>query len=170
MSEFKKGLVAWSLPRGARLDGHRARARQFAVDSDLILGAVATKEQVAILGRERLTTSVRLLPPLRVETLEMLAAAGTGHLAQSYERTRVFAGRFDDKRDWAPIYLSPELLDTEYGSLLNITDQMLKSWSSNGMIKYEAFHYPDPATWPFPKPAINYLGTSELTFNWSGGR
>ena len=166
LSQSKKGLVAWSLPRGARLDGHRARARQFAVDSDLILGAIATKEQVAILGRER-STPVRLLPPLRVETLEMLASARTSHLAQSYERNRVFAGRFDAKRDWAPIYLSPELLDTEYGSLLNITDQMLKSWSCRGLIKYEAFDYPNPATWPFPKPANLHLNTSKLTFNWN---
>jgi hypothetical protein len=166
LSQAKKGLVAWSMPRGVRLDGHRARARQFAVDSDLILGAVATKDQMAILGRER-STPFRLLPPLRVETLEMLASAGTDHLAQSYERSRVFAGRFDPKRDWAPIYLSPELLNTEYGSLLNITDQLLKSWSSSGLIRYEAFDYPDPATWPFPKPAIRHLNTSELTFNWN---
>jgi hypothetical protein len=161
-----RGLVLWSLPRAAEMARHRARARQFAMDSDLVLGAIADVQHLVIIGRER-TTSSRFLPPLRVETIELLATVGTAELAQSYERNRIFAGRFDDTWDWAPIYLSPSLIDTEYGGLLNITDQMLKSWSLNGQVEYERFGYPDPDHWPFNRPIIKKLDVSELTFNWN---
>jgi hypothetical protein len=166
LSQAKKGLVLWSLPRGVDLAGHRARARQFAVDSDLVLGATATKDHLAVFGRER-ATPVRLLPPLRVEMLATLASVGTAELAQSYERRRVFAGRFDEQWDWAPIYLSPALINTEYGSLLNITDQLLKGWSRNGTIEYAGFDYPKPPSWPFPQPLRILLKADTLTYNWN---
>jgi hypothetical protein len=162
-----RGLVVWSLPKGADLARHRARARQFAVDSDLLLGAIAQGDQVAIVGRER-ATPPRAMPPLRVETIELLASVGADdELAQSYERNRIFAGRFNDQWDWAPIYLSPALINTEYGSLLNITDQMLKSWSNNGLIDYERFIYPKPSDWPFSRPLVLELGIGSVTFNWN---
>jgi hypothetical protein len=160
------GLVLWGLPRGVSLAGHRARARQFAVESDLVVGAVADANHLVIVGRQR-SVPVSILPPLRVETLEVLASAKTDHLAQSYERNRIFAGRFVKGWDWAPIYLSPELLNTEYGSLLNITDQMLKSWSLSGLIEYERFDYPKPAGWPFARPLVTELKARSLTFNWN---
>ena len=46
--------------------------------------------------------------------------------------------------DWAPILLSRELTHTEYGQLLNITDQMLKSWSKANRVDYVNFDYPKP--------------------------
>jgi len=110
------------------------------------------------------------MPPLRVETLQLLASVQTDRLAQSYERLNFAAGKFDDKTsaDWAPIHLSNELVDTEYGSLLNITDQLLKSWSMKGTIRYENFEYPTPRGWPFPKPILALLETpTSLTFNWN---
>ena len=76
-----------------------------------------------------------MLPPLRVETILQLAAVGQDELSQSYERRNIISGRYDEKHDWAPIYLSAALLDTEYGSLLNITDQLLKSWSMGGQVR-----------------------------------
>jgi hypothetical protein len=161
-----RGLVAWTLPRGVGLNRHRARARQFAVDSDLILGAVAVKDHLAIIGRERVAP-VRILPPLRVEMLVTLAAVGSSELGQSYDRTRLFAGRFDKEWDWAPIFLSPELIDTEYGSLLNITDQLLKGWTSSGMVEYKGFKYHDPSKFPFRKPLILELKGGSLTYNWN---
>ena len=161
-----RGLVAWIVPRRSDFARERARARQFAVDSDLILGAIATRNDLALIARERVVPT-SLLPPLRVETMELLANVGGGELAQSYERNRIFAGRFDDRWDWAPIYLSPALVNTEYGSLLNITDQILKSWSSHGEVEYERFGYPMPPRWPFSRPLLLELGTGEVTFNWN---
>jgi hypothetical protein len=162
----KPGFVVWSIPRNAGLEKYRVEARQFSLDSDMIVGAVASDKLLAIVGRERVTP-VSVLSPLRTETMLQLAAANKDGLAQSYERKFMFAGRFDQTNDWAPIYLSDELIDTEYGSLLNITDQMLKSWSNHGEIKYTNFDYPDPAGYPFRGPIVTELKVNELTFNWN---
>jgi hypothetical protein len=162
------GIVIWSVKRNADLDDDVIDAREFALDSDLILGAVASQNQIAIVARER-SIPADALPPLRTETMLLLASANVDQLGQSYERTNVFAGKYDVQQnlDWAPIYLSRELIDTEYGSLLNITDQMLKSWSMKGKVRYARFKYPDPTDWPFPTPLIEYAKTSEVTFNWN---
>ena len=164
------GVVALLVSRTRPLNESGIDIREFALDTDLIVGAVGNAGPVAVLGRER-TIDVATLPPLRTETLVQLAAAAHAkeELAQSYERTFLFAGRYQDEpnRDWAPIYLSKELHDTEYGSLLNITDQMLKSWSQHGGIEYANFGYPKPRQFPFDKPLSEQAGVSRLTFNWN---
>lgn len=161
------GLVVLVLRRDRPLNDVSIALREFALDSDLILGAVGTEETVAVIGRER-QVSVLSLPPLRTETILQLAAAGTDELAQSYERMHIFAGSTgDDHRDWAPIYLSPQLHDTEYGSLLNITDQLLKSWSEHGEIEYINFPYPKPSEFPFETGLLEHAGTSVVTYNWN---
>lgn len=179
----KPGIVMWAMPRADALEHHRREARQFSLDSDLLLGAIASPDQIAIIGRERVSP-VSLLPPLRIETILQLGAAREDELAQSYERTNPFAGRFEwapllkaifrmrfddlpEYPDWAPIYLSQRLVDTEYGSLLNITDQMLKSWSEHGQVRYINFKYPDPPKFPFEKALDEDLNAREITFNWN---
>lgn len=161
-----EGLVVWVLPRPCSLEDRAAQARQFALDSDLILGAVASSKSTLIVARER-ATPVESITPLRFETLRLLAAASNDELGQSYERNHVLAGRFDGIHDWAPIYLSPELIDTEFGSLLNLADQLLKGWSMSGTTQYANFAYPRPLTWPFPAPLPAHLKTGKLTFNWN---
>ena len=161
------GFVVWIVPRKADLRDYTREARQFAVDSDLVLGAIGGASHVAIVARERVEP-VAVLPPLRAETIMLLASVDSASLSQSYERRNFFAGRTRLQRlDWAPIYLSDSLIDTEYGSLLNITDQLLKSWSNNGTVHYVGFEYPSPSKWAFPKPVIDMLGVSSLTFNWN---
>jgi hypothetical protein len=163
------GIVGWWIPKGRSIDDCRIQARQFSLDSDLIIGALSDPNGILVLGRERVIP-VDLLPPLRVETLSLLAAVQkgqTGELKQSYERNHLFAGPIQDGKDWAPILLSPELRDTEYGSLLNITDQLLKGWSNNGNTSYYNFKYPRPKSWPFKGSLIDRLGTGKLTYNWN---
>ncbi len=163
------GLVAWFIPKGRTVDDCRVQARQFSIDSDLIVGAFTDNQGILIFGRNRLIP-VDVLPPLRAETLSLLGAVQqgqSGRLAQSYERNHLFAGRFEGEKDWAPILLSPELRDTEYGSLLNITDQLLKGWSNNGDTRYYNFNYPRPRQWPFKGPLIEQLNTQSLTYNWN---
>ncbi|MGE3172173.1 MAG: hypothetical protein AB7O97_06055 [Planctomycetota bacterium] len=168
----ESGLVLWIVPKRDDLAIHRVDARQWALEADLVVGAVEGPEAVAIVGRER-AIDVLELPPLRFETMLRLASVDEDEVAQSYERNHLFAGRYDDEHDWAPIYLSDALVDTEYGSLLNITDQLLKSWSLNGTVGYERFdQYPRPPFgWPpFEKPLMTLLedqGVSQLTFNWN---
>src|SRR5262249_17486653 len=146
--------------------------RQFALDSDLILGAVKKGDCVLAVARER-SVPIDVLPPLRTETILQLAKANTDELAQSYERNNVLAGKLppsagpDMGKDWAPIYLSGELIDTEYGSLLNLTDQLLKSWSMAGHVSYDHFSYPAPTEFPLGVALTEFAHTMEVTFNWN---
>ena len=162
------GLVVWSFPRGDDLSQYRRDAYRFFVDSDLILGAVASDELVWIVGRERVEPSYRL-PPLRTDMVMILAAQSAASLAQSYERNRIFAGRLTSGWDWAPVFLSDPLLHTEFGSLLNITDQLLKSWSLEGQVEYVNFPYPKPAAWPgFPESLVQVARKyGSILFNWN---
>ena len=160
------GLVLWIIPRHEDIGRYLGVARRWVVDGDLVLGAIANDEAVAVIARER-RVGEEVLPPLRVETMRTVAGSGTDHLAQSYERNFVFAGAFASGRDWAPIYLSPVLIDDEYGSLLNITDQLLKSWSEHGTVRYVNFRYPNPYRYPFEAPLHEVLGADETTFNWN---
>jgi hypothetical protein len=166
----ERSLVIWSIDRNKPISDYIVEARQFALDSDIIVGAVNTGTQLLIVGRERIIP-VEVLPPLRTETILQLASVKDDELEQSYERTNIFAGKFNGEDDWAPIYLSNALIDTEYGSLLNITDQLLKRWSMNGLIEYQNFKYPNPQSWGkdwcFNEPLVIEAGATNLTFNWN---
>jgi hypothetical protein len=166
----RRGVVVWSINRSRKISDYLIEARQFALDSDLIVGAVSAGNLILIVGRERIIP-VEVLPPLRTETIMLLASVRDDEIAQSYERNNIFAGKFNDREDWAPIYLSDPLIDTEYGSLLNITDQLLKRWSMNGLIEYKNFKYPNPQKWGkdwcFTKPLYVEAGAEDLTFNWN---
>jgi hypothetical protein len=162
------GLSIWAFPRSDDLSQYRAECRRWAIESDLVLGGVANANTVLVVGRTR-QAGLDELPPLRVEEVMRLAAATTRELAQSYERNHFLAGRCDafPHHDWAPIFLSPELLDCEYGSLLNVTDQLLKSWSEAGNVRYENFQYPDPVLWPFLNAISDLAPGDSLTYNWN---
>jgi hypothetical protein len=137
-----------------------------------VLGALAdpARRGVLIVGRTRQVPFHRL-PALRVETILQLAAVKTTSLAQSYERNDPLTYLLADGRDWAPTYLSSELVDTEYGSILNISDQLLKRWSNNGLVEYDNFKYQDPKDWGFKEAlAITFVKKQHfpgLTFNWN---
>ena len=149
--------------------------RCFAVATDAIVGGFeAANGHLAILGRPR-TQSVASVPPLRFETFKLLATQTADELSQSYERRALYAGKMMRGdylfRDWAPIYLSDALVDTEFGALLNITDQLLKSWSEAGHVDYLHFNYPKPKTYPF-KTALSEKveadsGSTSVLFNWN---
>lgn len=162
----ERGLVAWVLRRGQSIDEAAFEARVFGVDSDLVVGAVAGPDRVVLLGRERVAP-MDYLPPLRFETLRLLAGANQNELGQSFERTHVAAAALPGGGDWAPIYLSNVLVDTEYGSLLNIADQLLKSWSNHGFTRYSGFQYAKPGPFPFGKPLPDAFTTRTVTYNWN---
>lgn len=165
------GFIIWVIDKCVVLEEEffRVNARKFSLDSDLILGAIANDSNVAIIARER-CVPITQLPPMRSETLCLLSYTTDEELSQSYERNNLFAGKqigeFGGK-DYAPILLSDALWHTEYGNILNVTDQMLKSWSENGLIDYIDFNYPKPTYWAFSKGVMGDLGVSELTYNWN---
>ena len=139
--------------------------------SDVILGAVATQDAVAVVARQRVADFIQM-PPLRVESVLQLASANADELMQSYDRNHILAGRVEGKEgyDWAPVYLSDLLIDSEYGSLLNLADQILKSWSNNGSTRYVNFDYRDPLHWVFPTgldQIVNVKNGGSLRYNWN---
>ncbi|MGR6465774.1 hypothetical protein [Rhizobium sp. PAMB 3182] len=75
--------------------------------------------------------------------------------------------------DWAPILLSRELTHTEYGQLLNMTDQMLKGWSQGNHLAYVRFPYPRPLGNPDARGIRSRLDAElaedfeSLTYNWN---
>lgn len=173
---FPSGLLLRAQENPTVLEPLHIPFRCFAVASDALIGAlVSPSGQIAIVGRSR-TNSLSTVPPLRFETFQLVASQSSDELSQSYERTSIFSGRLENGdyrgKDWAPIYLSDALIDTEFGALLNTTDQMLKSWSEAGDTEYMYFNYPKPLIFPFGATPLSTLireetGSSHVLFNWN---
>jgi methyl-accepting chemotaxis protein len=167
-------LVALVVPTGAPLKDVAAPFRRFSIASDLFVTAVQTKSGSTVFIARSRQVPFGMLPPLRFETFANLAANVSDELVQSYERKRLLAGRIGSGAyagwDWAPIRLSPQLENTEFGTLLNLGDQILKSWSEHGVVQYNSFEYPAPKQFPFGDFAASEyfsdeLGTNSLRFN-----
>ena len=159
------------------VDGHLARTpndgqdalapiRQFTLDADLILGALADSSTLVIIGRER-QSPLNELPPLQIETILLLASTTEKELSQSLDINDLMAGKMNNGRDWCPTYLSRELENTEFGDLMTITDVLLKDWSEHGTIQEGYYRYPEPGYYPFDKPLFKKLGLNELVYNWN---
>ena len=183
-------FVAWVIdPRSGFVESNpsdqhmdwieREDFRRFTIDSDVVIGGIRdrTTKYFAVIGQAR-TVPLDASPPLRHEMIRRLAAAANEErsLGQSYERNHALAGRLSEGDhagwDWAPIYLSDHLQNTEFGSLLNVTDQLLKSWSLGGDIQYFNFPYPSPGEFPFGGRLDNRLMTEGIEpegilFNWN---
>ena len=160
------GLVAWSIRRNSDLINQVRDIRQFALDADLILGALRDSSTLVIIGRER-EAPLEVLPPLRVETVLLIASISAKELSQSLDINDCMAGKMGDGRDWCPTYLSRELENTELGHLLTITDVLLKDWSESGTIQEACYHYPSPGYFPFDRPLFQKLGINQLVYNWN---
>jgi hypothetical protein len=168
-ASIPEGVILWSVPRG-NIDDRTRECRMFAVDSDLILGAYADRDEVVIIGRRR-ALPIATYAPIRCEGLRALTSTGELELAQSFQRNHTGAGKIPDGVesgwDWAPIYLSPGVLDTEVGSTLNLADQLLKSWSNAGETHYRQFDYPAPPKYPFDTSVYKKVGAESLIYNWN---
>ena len=160
------GLVAWSIRRDSDLSEQAGDIRRFALDADLVLGALRDSTTLVVIGRER-EASLEALPPLRVETVLLVASISSKELSQSLDINDCMAGKMGNGRDWCPTYLSRELENTELGHLLTITDVLLKDWSENGTIQEACYKYPSPGRFPFDRPLFKKLGLSELVYNWN---
>jgi len=160
------GFVAWALPKKADIAEYIGDIRQFTLDADLILGALADSSMLVIIGRER-EAPLHELPPLYVETILLLASITEKELSQSLDINDFLAGKMKNGRDWCPTYLSKELEHTEFGNLMTLTDILLKDWSESGTIQEFNFKYPHPNYYPFKKPLFRMLGLNELVYNWN---
>lgn len=160
------GFVAWAIAKNKDLSSQLKSIRQFTLDADLILGALADSSTLVIIGRER-QSPLYELPPLQIETILLLASITEKELSQSLDINDLMAGKMNNGKDWCPTYLSRELENTEFGDLMTITDVLLKDWSERGTIKEGYYCYPDPGYYPFDKPLFRKLGLNELVYNWN---
>ena len=160
------GFVAWAIAKNTDISEQRHNIRQFTLDADLILGALADSSTLVIIGRER-QSPLNELPPLQIESILLLASTTEKELSQSLDINDLMAGKMNNGKDWCPTYLSRELENTEFGDLMTITDVLLKDWSERGTIQEGFYRYPEPGYYPFDKPLFRKLGLSELVYNWN---
>ena len=160
------GFVAWAVAKNEDIAAQVGNIRQFTLDADLILGALADSSTLVIIGRER-QSPLYELPSLQIETILLLASTTEKELSQSLDINDLMAGKMNNGRDWCPTYLSRELENTEFGDLMTITDVLLKDWSEHGTIQEGYYRYPEPGYYPFDKPLFKKLGLNELVYNWN---
>ena len=160
------GFVAWAVAKDTDIAPQVGDIRQFTLDADLILGAIADSSTLVIIGRER-QSPLYELPPLQVESILLLASTTEKELSQSLDINDLMAGKMVNGRDWCPTYLSRELENTEFGDLMTITDVLLKDWSERGTIQEGYYRYPEPGYYPFDRPLFRKLGLNELVYNWN---
>jgi hypothetical protein len=160
------GFVAWAVAKNEDIAAQMGDIRQFTLDADLILGALADSNTLVIIGRER-QSPLNELPPLQIESILLLASTTEKELSQSLDINDLMAGKMNNGRDWCPTYLSRELENTEFGDLMTITDVLLKDWSERGTIQEGYYRYPEPGYYPFDKPLFRKLGLNELVYNWN---
>ena len=160
------GFVAWAVAKNEDIAAQVGDIRQFTLDADLILGALADSSTLIIIGRER-QSPLYELPPLQIESILLLASTTEKELSQSLDINDLMAGKMNNGRDWCPTYLSKELENTEFGDLMTITDVLLKDWSERGTIQEGYYRYPEPGYYPFDKPLFRKLGLNELVYNWN---
>ena len=160
------GFVAWAIAKDTDIAPQVGDIRQFTLDADLILGALADSNTLVIIGRER-QSPLYELPPLQVESILLLASTTEKELSQSLDINDLMAGKMNNGRDWCPTYLSRELENTEFGDLMTITDVLLKDWSERGTIQEGYYRYPEPGYYPFDRPLFRKLGLDELVYNWN---
>lgn len=160
------GFVAWAVAKDTDIAPQIKDIRQFTLDADLILGALADSATLVIIGRER-QSALYELPPLQIESILLLASTTEKELSQSLDINDLMAGKMVNGRDWCPTYLSRELENTEFGDLMTITDVLLKDWSERGTIQESYYRYPEPRYYPFDRPLFRKLGLNELVYNWN---
>ena len=160
------GFVAWAIAKDTDIAPQIKDIRQFTLDADIILGALADSSTLVIIGRER-QVPLHELPPLQVESILLLASTTEKELSQSLDINDLMAGKMNNGRDWCPTYLSRELENTEFGDLMTITDVLLKDWSERGTIQESYYRYPEPGYYPFDRPLFRKLGLNELVYNWN---
>ena len=136
------GFIAWILPKNGTIKAKDPNLRKFTLNSDMIIGSIASSSTVCIIGRER-ETDFYDVPPLRSEEVAMLAWAPK-ELAQSLDLNGFANGKMENNYDWCPAYLSNELNNTEIGHLLTITDIFMKDWLRGGHYEYNQYVYPKP--------------------------
>lgn len=155
-------FMIWSIPYGNQAGFSRENIGKFTIESDIILGAISNSKTLIVIGRAR-QCSYAELPPLRIETIEMLAGTKSESLSQSLNIAELITGKMDNGADWCPAFVSDELENDEFGHLLTMTDIFLKDWLSAGFLSYPEYKYPKPNRYY----EMNRNNISSIRYNWN---
>ena len=93
----------------------KADARRFLLDTDLIIDAISSPQGVALVGRER-KTPVDVLPPLRAETILLLAQHATDTLYTDFVVESSIS--VEDSLYYTPIHMKESMSHSEFGLLM----------------------------------------------------
>lgn len=108
-SNDKSEIVAWTDST------FKADARRFLLDTDLIIDAISSSRGVALVGRER-KTPVDILPPLRAETILLLAQHASDTLYT--DLAAELSTRVEDSLYYTPIHMNESISHSEIGFLM----------------------------------------------------
>lgn len=149
------GYVAWIFnPSGISMADSlfRADARQFLLNTDLIIGAIPSRGGLALIGRERLTP-IDVLPPLRAETIQFLSqhVSDTLYVHVPSDSIRCV----DDTTYTTPIKMSESLKHSEIGYLMILASEILLSYATINQVK-------DYFLADYPQPVINTASLSSI--------
>lgn len=145
----KRGAVIWVINPSDSLftdSQFHKYARRFVLDSDLVLAAFCYGGNIFLIGRER-EIPVNVLPPLRTETICLLASLDEGEFSVSINSNADSDVGFDGYVEgvWAkPVEMSDKLRNTELGNLLLLTNVQLLSWGSQLKAREAFIDYPQP--------------------------
>lgn len=166
----EQGIVVWRINVDTDYSDSlfQKNARRFVLDSDLVLAAFCTPlGSMVFVGRER-EIPVTVLPPLRTETIRLLASLDEGDFSVSInsglDNEADFDGHVEDSIWARPVVMSDKLKNTELGNLLMLTDVQLLSWGNHAEVCELFIDYPQPAhplydlgfTYQYEKPDAYY--------------
>lgn len=132
------GYVAWIFnPMAISMADSlfKADARQFLLNTDLIIGAIPARGGVALIGRER-QTPVDVLPPLRTETIKLLAQCVSDTLFVSIPSDSTEC--IDDTIYKTPVIMNECLRHSELGNLMVLATELLMSYGTDNQV-YDYF-------------------------------
>lgn len=132
------GYIAWILNPMAisKADSlFKADARQFLLNTDLIIGAIPSRGGVALIGLER-QIPVDVLPPLRAETIKLLAQSVSDKLFVSIPSDSTEC--IDDTIYKTPVIMNECLRHSELGNLMVLATELLMSYDTDNQV-YDYF-------------------------------
>lgn len=166
-----RGVVLWGINPSDRVFSDslfHKNARRFVLDCDLILAACCYGSKIFLIGRER-EIPVNVLPPLRTETIRLLASLDEGDFSVSIGSCLNSEDDFDgyvEDSVWArPVMMSDKLRNTELGNLLMLTDVLLLSWGNHAEVRELFIDYPKPAH-PLFDLGFSYLNEEPNAYYW----
>lgn len=162
----ERGFVIWVIdPRYIDYSDNlfRENARRFTLDTDLILTAFYMKGAILLVGRER-EIPVTILPPLRSETIRLLASLDDQDFSVSISPAS--SEDFIEDGKWSrQITMSEKLRDTELGNLLTQAGVLLFSLSEHATVRDYFIDYPLPPKDKFKSGITHQMGDS-IQYLW----